>query len=303
MISQTGYSYKDKSFDESVRKTTSNEAISSLLDELSSKINANGEFIKKIDEFIKRIENCHKDVDTDQFMIRYQTYASRNGSPSSVFSSLYSAFKAVEKSNLLVGVNFVGEENGEVAIADYKLHMQMFAYLKNKFPHVNIALHAGELTLGMVRPEDLKFHISQAINIACAQRIGHGVDLPYEEEPVVLLKQIKEKAAVEINLTSNEFILGVKDMEHPYLIYKAYNVPMVICSDDSGVSRNTLSSEYVLLAKRYKPSYKTLKQYIYNSIKYSFLPESEKKLLTNSLNIRFEKFEAEMAKYFDIIMK
>jgi adenosine deaminase/adenosine deaminase CECR1 len=303
MIRPVGYSYEDKSFDESIRKTTNHKVISSLLDELSSKIDAGDEFIKKIDEFIKRIENSHKGVDTDQFMIRYQTYASRNGSPSSVFSSLYSAFKAVKKSKLLVGVNFVGEENGVVAIADYNLHMQMFAYLKKKFPDVNIALHAGELTLGMVRPENLKFHISQAINIAGAQRIGHGVDLPYEEEAINLLNQIKEKAAVEINFTSNEFILGVKGSEHPYLIYHAYDVPIVISTDDSGVSRNNLSGEYVLLATRYKPSYRTVKKYVYNSIKYSFLPESDKKLLTNSLDVRFEKFEAEMAKYSDIILK
>jgi len=303
MISPVGYSYQDKSFDESIRKTTSNEAISSLLDELSSKINADDEFIKKIDGFIKRIENNHNGVDTDQFMIRYQTYASRNSSPSSVFSSLYSAFKAVEKSNLLVGVNFVGEENGVVAIADYNLHMQMFAYLKKKFPGVNIALHAGELTLGMVPPENLKFHIYQAINIAGAQRIGHGVDLPYEEEAIELLKQIKEKAAVEINFTSNEFILGIKGREHPYLIYHAYDVPLVICTDDSGVSRNNLSGEYVLLATRYKPSYKTVKKYVYNGIKYSFLPDSDKKILTNSLDVRFEKFEADMAKYSDLILK
>jgi len=238
-----------------------------------------------------------------QFMMRYQTYATRNNPPSVVFSALYSAFKAAKTSELIVDVNIVGPENGVVAIADYSLHMQMFAYLKKKFPGVNIALHAGELTLGMVRPKNLKFHISQAIDIAGAQRIGHGVDLPYETGAIDLLKRIKEKSVVEINFTSNEFILGVKGRDHPYLIYSAYDVPIDICTDDSGVSRNNLSSEYVLLATRYKPSYKTVKKYVYNSIKYSFLPESEKGLLTNSLDVRFENFEAEMAKYSDLILK
>ena len=303
MISSVGYSYQDNSFDENVKKAASREAVVRLLDELSAKIEADGEFLKKIDEFIGKIESSHQGIDDARFMMRYQTYASRNGTSSSVFSSLYSAFWADDKFNLLVGVNFVGPENGLVALADYKLHMQMLSYLRKKFPNVNLALHAGELTLGMVPPKDLKFHVSHAIHIACAQRIGHGVDLPYEEGALELLQNIKEKSVVEINLTSNEFILGVKDNEHPYLIYSAYDVPLVISTDDSGVSRNNLSSEYVLLAKRYKPSYKTVKKYVYNSIKYSFLSANEKILLTNSLDARFDKFEAEMAQYSDLLLK
>lgn len=303
MLKSVGYSKLDKSFDEKIREATSDEAILSLFDELSSKIDADDAFKSTVYGFIKTIENDHKGIDDDQFMMRYQTYASRNSSPSIVFSALYSAFKAVEQSDLLVGVNIVGAENGVVAILDYNLHMQMFAYLKNKFPGVNRALHAGELTLGMVRPKNLKFHISQAIHIADAQRIGHGVGLPYEEDAITLLREIKEKSVVEICLTSNEFILGVKGNDHPYLIYSAYGVPMVICTDDSGVSRNNLTGEYVLLAARYKPSYKTVKEYVYNSIKYSFFSERDKDLLTNSLDVRFEKFETEMSGYSDLILK
>lgn len=41
------------------------------------------------------------------------------------------------------------------------------------------------------------------------------------------------------------------------LIYSAYGVSIVICTDDSGASRNNLTGEYVMLAARYKPSYKT----------------------------------------------
>jgi len=235
MFKSVGYSYQDTSFDENIRKAAGSEAVSLLLNKLSLKIDADDAFKEKINEFIKKIEEAHQDIDDDKFMMRYQTYATRNDPPSVVFSALYSAFKAVETSELLVGVNIVGPENGVVAIADYNLHMQMFAYLKKKFPSVNVALHAGELTLGMVRPKNLKFHIAQAIDIAGAQRIGHGVDLPYEEEAIDLLKRIKEKSVVEINFTSNEFILGVKGREHPYLMYSAYDVPIVICTDDSGV--------------------------------------------------------------------
>ena len=303
MLKSVGYTYKDTSFDESIRKTTSNEAIYLLLDELSSKIDMDNVFQEKIDSFVRLVEKAHEGIDDDLFMMRYQTYAVRINAPSVVFSALYSAFKATETSELVVGVNILAPENDMVSIADYNLHMQMFAYLKERFPNVHRALHAGELTLGMVRPKNLTFHISQALDVASAQRIGHGVDLPYEKGAIDLLRRMKEKSAIEINFTSNEFILGVKGRAHPYLIYSAYNVPIVICTDDSGVSRNNLSSEYVLLATRYKTSYKTVKKYVYNSINYSFLSESEKSSLINSLDVRFEEFEAEMAEYSDLILK
>ena len=75
------------------------------------------------------------------------------------FSSLYAAFKAANNSEWIVGVNLVGPENDIVAIRNYSLHMMMLAYLKEKYPSVNRAIHAGELTLGMVRPKNLTFHI------------------------------------------------------------------------------------------------------------------------------------------------
>ena len=303
MFKSAGYSLEDPSFDENIEKAADDGPMASLFDRLSEKMEADPELAESIDELIRTIETAHREIDDDRFMMRYQAYATRNSSPSEVFSALYSAFKAVDACDLLVGVNIVGPENGDTAIADYRLHMRMFAYLHEKFPGVNRALHAGELTLGMVRPKDLKFHIAEAVRIAAAQRIGHGVDLPYEDDAVALLKQMKEKTAVEICLTSNEFILGVEGDRHPYLIYFANDIPMVICTDDSGVSRNNLTGEYVLLASRYKPSYETVKKYVYNSIKYSFLSEGDKQKLTGYVDTGFSKFEAEMAEYRKMVRR
>lgn len=215
-----------------------------------------------------------------------------------VFTDLLAGYLAAEKSSLIVGVNIVAPENNVIALADYTLHMRMYNYLPGKYPGVNRALHAGELTLGMVRPKNLTFHIKQARDIAQAQRIGHGVDLPYEQHSLELLKDLKDNAVVEINLTSNEFILGVEKNEHPYLIYSSYGVPLVIATDDSGVSRNNLTNEYMLLATRYQPAYGRIKEYVYNSIKYSFLQPADKVSITNLLDKRFVIFESEMANLY-----
>ena len=252
----------------------------------------------KIDEYVKSLEVAAAGIDDKSFRLRFQALVSRNSVPARVFSSLYTSFASAGRSRLVVGVNIVGPENGNVAMRDYSLHMKMFAFLKQRFPNVKLALHAGELALGMVPPEGLRSHIREAVLVAGADRIGHGVDIAHEAEAPELLNIMKQrKIAVEINLTSNAFILGVKNEAHPLPLYARYAVPFVISSDDTGVSRNNLSSEYLLYVSRYKPSYDELKRTVYNSIRYSFLPEDEKHEEMAKLDKGFTAFEARIARF------
>ncbi len=281
-----------------LKAAKSQEETDRLLDRITSILDGESGFHKKVDDYVSTLHSIHQGIDSDAFLMRYQTYASRGDNPLQVFTSLLAGFMVSRQSPLVVGVNIVGPENGIVALEDYTLHMRMFNYLHRKFPEVHRALHAGELTLGMVQPKDLQSHIREAVEIAHAQRIGHGVDLPHEWQAPQLLQELKkEKVAIEINLTSNQFILGVLGSEHPYPIYAAYGIPLVISTDDSGVSRNNLSEEYMLLASRYHPSYEKIKEYVYNSIRYSFLPPAARQAELKILDRRFEEFEKEMASF------
>lgn len=284
-----------KMFNNELRHATTQEEVNALLDRISAVYTRNLTFSAKVQNFVTELERRHEGIDTANFTMRYQTYAVRVLDPLQVYTDLLAGYKAVLSSPLIVGVNIVAPENNTVAINDYTLHMRMFNYLVSKYPQVPHSLHAGELTIGMVEPKELLFHITQARKIAGANRIGHGVDLAYEKESLSLLKELKEYAAVEINLTSNEFILGVAGSEHPYSIYAAYGVPIIISTDDSGVSRANLSHEYVLLASRYHPSYATIKKYVYNSIDYSFLTPAEKAKVRAQLDKKFVVFEREMS--------
>lgn len=278
-----------------LRTSQSPEELGKMLDHIVAVLDGNGKFIAGVDDYVSMIAANHQGMDDDNFTMRFQAYASRGDSPLQVFIHLYSGFLAANKSPLIVGVNIVAPENGAVALSDYTLHMRMFDYLHKKYPEVHRSLHAGELTLGMVRPDDLTFHIREALEIGHAQRIGHGVDLSYEQNSAGLLDELKKTGtAIEINLTSNQFILGVEGREHPYRLYSAYGIPIVISTDDSGVSRNNLSHEYMLLASRYHPSYEKMKEYAYNSIKYSFLASSDKAAARKALDSKFEEFEKEM---------
>ncbi|WP_426485623.1 adenosine deaminase [Flavobacterium sp. 2] len=247
------------------------------------------------------LAKLHKDlkIDDEKFTMRYQNFVLRFMEPVDLFKNLVIAFISSSESKLTAGVNIVSPEHGQTSMKDYWLHMVMFKYCHDKFPNVKYTLHAGELTLGLVQPEELTWHINDAIYVAGANRIGHGVDIAYEANSYNLLKYMsKNNIPIEINLASNEFILKVKENRHPFTLYKEFNVPIVISTDDAGILRSNMTEQYVLLAKRYQDvSYATIKQYVYNSINYSFIQdESVKKQLIKDLDNRFKTFELKFSK-------
>ena len=253
-------------------------------------------FNKSIDDFVQQIHAASEGIDDERFTMRYQNYTLRLLNPSQVFSAMVSSFKAAAKGGRVVGLNIVGQESTHISMRDYLLHMKMFRFLKSVYPDVKVAMHAGELALGDVPPEGLKFHIDQALAVAGADRIGHGLDLAHEANAPGIMKTMREKdIPVEINLTSNAFISGVSTTNHPLNLYRKYGVPYVISTDDAGVTRHTLSHEYVQFASQFKPSYAEVKKASYNSIRYSFLAPSDKTRLTRQLDARFARFEAGMA--------
>src|SRR5258708_34624377 len=97
----------------------------------------------------------------------------------------------------------------------------------------------------------------------------------YEDRPYDLLKEMAAKhVMVEINLTSNDVILGVKGKEHPLPVYRKYRVPVALSTDDEGVSRIDLTHEYVRAVETYGFSYADLKQMVRTGMEHTFLPGS-----------------------------
>ncbi|WP_443901197.1 hypothetical protein [Odoribacter laneus] len=255
-------------------------------------------FILNIEIESKKISN-HMNCDTTKLKCTYQGYASRGGEPLKVFAQLYVVHRTYiyDFTRLLGGCNIVAAEDGERSMLCYRLHMEMFKALAARFKNqVPTSLHAGELTIGLVRPEHLTYHIDRAIRIANPKRIGHGVDLPFEENSEDLLQTMKDKdIPVEINLTSNEFILGVKGKEHPITLYHRAGVPLIISTDDPGILRTSLTEQYTLLALRYGFSYQEIKEFVYNSIQYAFLIERDHIRQKEILDERFAAFENNFA--------
>jgi adenosine deaminase len=225
--------------------------------------------------------------------VRFQYYIVRTASKPDVLTDIIMAFEAAKNSPLVVGINIVAPENNHTARNDYVVHMKMIAAIGSQYPGIKRSLHAGELVLGQAVPEALRFHIRDAVNVAGADRIGHGTDIAYEIDALETVKKMKDKKiAVEILLTSNEMLLGVKGNDHPFPYYVEAGVPVVLAGDDPGIMRTSQTQEFYLAATRYPLiTYLDLKGFALNSIRYSFPDNRTKERLLEVLNKRFQAFE------------
>lgn len=238
------------------------------------------EDVRTIENNRRAIEHCGtpEAKPACKVQVRFIYQILRGNPPEQVFAQTLLGFETVERSiesgdGGFVGINFVQPEDGYLSMRDYTLQMRMVGYLHSVYPKVHISLHAGELAPGLVPPEGLRFHIRQAVEIAHAERIGHGVDVMYENGGPELLKEMARRhVMVEINLSSNEGILGVSGVDHPFPLYRAAHVPVALSTDDEGVSRIELTHEYTRAARDYHLTYGDLKQLARTAMEHNFLP-------------------------------
>src|ERR1700751_4479299 len=189
-----------------------------------------------------------------------------------VFAQILLGFELVEADPRFVGLNLVMPEDWYVPMHDFHLHMQMLDMLHSLYPKVHISLHAGELAMGLVPPEGLRFHIRESIERGHAERIGHGVSVMEEHDTLGLLKEMAtRKVLVEICLTSNAKILGVEGPNHPLPAYMKHGVPVALATDDEGVSRSDMNNEYLRAVETYGLSYPQIKRMARQSLEHSFL--------------------------------
>jgi adenosine deaminase len=247
---------------------------------LRDEVAADRETVRAAEAERKRIEHCGTaqaalacDVE-----VRYIYQVLRGRPPEQVFAQTLLGFETVQASmaahdDTWVGINFVMPEDGYISMRDYTLHMKMLDYLHSIYPQVPISLHAGELAPELVPPEGLRFHIRQAVEIGHAQRIGHGVDVMYEDDVPGLMKELATKhVMIEINLSSNEGILDIKGDEHPFPLYRLNHVPVALSTDDEGVSRIDITHEYVRAAIDYNLTYQDMKKLARTGMEHDFLP-------------------------------
>lgn len=211
--------------------------------------------------------------------LRYEEYISRSGVAPAVFAQMVAAYEAAKVEPRLVALNLVGAEDAGAALANYDLQMSMLQYLNGVYAGqspLRLSLHAGELAAAYM-PSGYSIsaidHVQKAVEVAGAHRIGHGVDIEQESAPPTVMSELAaKKILVEICLTSNADILLVSGAAHPLSKYLAAGVPVALGTDDEGVSRSSMTGEYIRAVTDQKLGYLELKALSRNSLEYSFLP-------------------------------
>ncbi|MGI9281035.1 MAG: hypothetical protein ACR2PX_15625 [Endozoicomonas sp.] len=223
-----------------------------------------------------------------------------------VYAQMIFAFELAQQSlssndPQVLGVNIVGPENNETALNDYLSHMKMLRFLKNNssYPLVkdHISLHAGELVKTTV--EDIYYRTTLAIAIQIVQpkRIGHGLSLMAQdclklssignEEYVncsseLLETMLGQDIAIEVPFTSNQRLNGIGPQEkHPFPVYAGNNIAVTLATDDPGILKIDLTSQFVEAVYGFSPnqttnsillSFDKIVEFTRNGLEFSFLP-------------------------------
>lgn len=204
--------------------------------------------------------------------IRYLSQISRTLPPAQAYAQMVAFAELAKADPRFVGLNLVQPEDDPAALDNFRDQMRMLDYLHVQYPNLHISLHAGELAPGLVRPEEMRFHIAESVRTGHAQRIGHGVDVMHENEPYKLLKEMADQGVlVEVCLSSNDSILGIKGRDHPFKAYQAYGVPVALATDDAGIARSDISREFLKAVMEQGVGYIDLKHMARNSLEYAFI--------------------------------
>ena len=206
--------------------------------------------------------------------IRYVAQVSRAAGLGPVFAQMVTGYAlANDPDSKVVALNLVQPEDWLASMQNFSVQMEMLNFLRPLYPKAHVTLHAGELAPGMVPPEGLTFHVRDSITKGHAERIGHGVAVMNEDDPYGLLREMaRRNVMVEICLTSNDTILGIKGAQHPLKTYLEYGVPVALATDDEGVARSEITREYLRAAEEHGLGYVQLKMMARNSLQYAFLP-------------------------------
>ncbi len=219
--------------------------------------------------------------------VRYLLSANRTRSREYVFGQWVLAFELAQEAPEVVGVNLVSPEEHPVSLLNYDDHMRAVGALHTfnamdptRAP-VHVSLHAGELNEEVLpmTPEgqkELTYHIRNAVELAHAERIGHGVDVLSETAGAGVKALLSDMSAqgvlVELCLTSNAALLNASGMVHPFRAYIDNNVPVTLATDDEGILRINITDEYTRAVTDLQADYPRLKTMARASIEHSFLP-------------------------------
>jgi adenosine deaminase len=168
----------------------------------------------------------------------------------------------------IVGLDLAGNE------AEFKSEPFYGIFKEAKQAGLHVTIHAGEWGPAI--------HVKEAIEEFEAERVGHGVRVLEDENITALARE--RQTALEVCITSNYQSGVVASLDtHPIMKLMDAGLNVTINTDNTSVSRITLSHEYYAACEDLNMPQKNLKERIVAAAQAGFLPEREKENLVNQL--------------------
>ena len=195
--------------------------------------------------------------------LRYIAFVLRDRPIEQVFAQIQTDFELANVDPMVVSVNPVEAQDDYKSVHEYDETMHIFGYFHKLYPKVHLAMHAGELRPALNKPEDMEYpsEIREAIDVAGAERIGHGIDVLYEHDPEGLLAEMVRKHIL-VEICGGHIVLPT---------YLAAGVAVSLSTDDEGVNRAWLTNRYVDAAVLHHLDYYTLKKTARDSLQHSLI--------------------------------
>jgi len=204
--------------------------------------------------------------------IRFVQQVNRTASPRRTFASLIFGSELAARDSRVVGIDLIGPEDNPASLEHFALHMQMLAFARRAYPTLNVAVHAGELTPALAGPEHLTHHVTQAVRVVGARRIGHATSLLSEPAWEGLVAEMaRRRIGIAMLLGSNAQILGIEGSEHPFPVCLERGVPVMLATDDQGVLRSSHTAEFMRAIAAYRLNWDQLKRLVRAGLEHAFL--------------------------------
>ncbi|XP_073829040.1 adenosine deaminase 2-like [Musca autumnalis] len=221
---------------------------------------------------LMNIVNRFKQQYPDFLGVKVIIAPSRNSDPMQKSFDTFKMYHSMYPKEL-IGFDLVGQEDTGKTLVNY------VDILQSKPETAKFFFHAGE-TNWFGSPID--YNLLDAI-LLNTTRIGHGYALM--KHPMLWNAVKFRDIAVEVNPLSNQILDLVWDLyllrNHPAALFVAENIPMVISNDDPGFwDAKGLSYDFYYAIMSMAPNnagLKTLKQLVWNSLKYATFDEKERK--------------------------
>jgi adenosine deaminase len=160
---------------------------------------------------VETLRNCDADPAKPACKVNYRfiVQVSRYTPIEDVFVQTAFAAALIRAEPRVVALNFIQTEDNQIARRDYTQHMRIVAFLAKD---VQVALHAGEVWIGLVPPTDLTFHIRGARE----HRLGYRTLKSLARNALVysfLTEQEKQQELRRFDRSSAEFEASIANQQ------------------------------------------------------------------------------------------